>query len=182
MIKINVRTITIILSTLLSICLVNACKKEVNVNDSMNNTQVKSDKLLYDMSKSTSGFTWFKKSDVLLSKSSGSVHPQSFMRTRYNTIAAIKLDASGRIMPGITFPEGSLIVKELHDNATTLARYAILYKKSDSPDADSKGWVWGYINANGGVAEPASNKGSACISCHSQSGNIDYMLMNKFFQ
>ena len=82
---------------------------------------------------------------------------------------------------GATFPEGSLIVKELYDNSTTLGRYAILYKKSGSSDADAKGWVWGYINADGGVAEAASKKGSSCISCHSQADNIDYMLMNKYF-
>jgi hypothetical protein len=84
-------------------------------------------------------------------------------------------------MTGSTFPEGSLIVKELNDNSTTLGRYAILYKKSGSADADAKGWVWGYINADGGVAETASKKGSSCTSCHSQADNIDYMLMNKYF-
>ena len=43
------------------------------------------------------------------------------------------------------------------------------------------GWVWGYINADESIAAPASEKGSQCISCHSQSDNIDYMLMNKYF-
>ena len=74
-----------------------------------------------------------------------------------------------------------MIVKELYENSTTVSRYAILYKKTDSPSADAKGWVWGYIDANGKVAEPASNKGKACISCHNQADNIDYMLMNKYF-
>lgn len=46
-----------------------------------------------------------------------------------------------------------LIVKELYENSSELSRYAILLKKSDSPFADDKGWVWGYINANGKVAE-----------------------------
>jgi hypothetical protein len=117
----------------------------------------------------------------LLSKSSGSGHPQTSLRTKYNKIAATKLDASGKIITNASFPEGSLIVKELYENSNSLSRYAILYKKSDSPFADAKGWVWGYINANGKVAEPASNKGKACISCHTQSDHIDYMLMNKYF-
>jgi hypothetical protein len=133
------------------------------------------------MAKGTSGFTWFKNSSSLLNKSSGSGHPQPFLRTRYNSIASAKLDSTGRIMKGAIFPEGSLIVKELHDNSTTLGRYAILYKKSGSADADAKGWVWGYINADGTVAEVASKKGTSCISCHSQADNIDYMLMNKYF-
>ena len=133
------------------------------------------------MAKNTSGFVWYKNSSSLLEKSSGSAHPQSFLRTRYNSIASAKLDSEGKIQLEATFPEGSLIVKELFENSTKIARYAILYKNSGSEDADSEGWVWGYINSDGKVAEPASKKGASCISCHSQSDNIDYMLMNKYF-
>ncbi len=178
MLKLNTASLTILFLSVLCISLASGCKKEKKVADVENTT----DKTLYDLSKPNGGFVWFKKTDALLNKSSGSAHPQSFLRTRYNSIAASKLDAAGKIISGATFPEGSLVVKELYENSTKLSRYAILYKKSDSPDADAKGWVWGYINADGGVAEAASNKGRSCISCHSQSGNIDYMLMNKFFQ
>jgi len=166
---------TIIISTafLIGIWTINSCKKEKEA--------IGIDKELYEMAKTTSGFTWFNNSSSLLNKSSGSGHPQPFLKTRYNAIAAAKLDSTGKILTGATFPEGSLIVKELHDNSTTLGRYAILYKKSGSADADSKGWVWGYINSDGSVAEAASKKGSSCISCHSQTDNIDYMLMNKYF-
>jgi hypothetical protein len=139
------------------------------------------DQELFSMAKETAGFTWYKNSNSLLSKSAGSGHPQPFLKTRYNSIAASKLTSAGKIQSGASFPEGSLIVKELYENATTLDRYAILYKKSTSPDADAKGWVWGYINANGTVSISANQKGQACISCHSQADHIDYMLMNKYF-
>lgn len=139
------------------------------------------DIVLFDMAKSTDGFSWYKNSETLLNKSSGSGHPQPFLRTRYNSIAALQLDMEGKIIAGTDFPEGSLIVKELYDDASTLGRYAILYKQANNPDADANGWVWGYINANGVVAASASEKGSSCISCHSQAENIDYMLMNKYF-
>ena len=162
----------------LSFCLViiwtiNSCNKEKDATGT--------DKELYDMAKATSSFTWFNNSSSLLSKSSGSGHDQPLLRTRYNSVAAAKLDPSGKIMTGATFPEGSVIVKELYENATTLSRYAVLYKKSASKDADANGWVWGYVDADGTVAEAASKKGSSCISCHSQADNIDYMLMNKYF-
>lgn len=153
---------------------ISSCKK-----DSV--TSVSTDRELYEMAKSTSDFTWFKNSDTLLPKSSGSAHVKPFLKTRYNSIAATMLDANGYVKSNIVFPEGSLIVKELYDNANTLSRYAILYKKSSDPNADAKGWVWGYINTDGSVAESASAKGKSCISCHSQSDNIDYMLMNKYF-
>ncbi|MDP4630704.1 MAG: cytochrome P460 family protein [Flavobacteriales bacterium] len=152
---------------------INSCKRDGQANGT--------DKELYEMAQSTSGFTWFKNSSSLLDKSSGSGHSFPFLRTRYNSIAASKLDSDGNIMADAIFPEGSLIVKELYQNSTTLGRYAILYKKSESADADTNGWVWGYINADGSVASAASNKGSSCSGCHSQSDNIDYMLMNKYF-
>lgn len=136
---------------------------------------------LFGMAQKTSGFTWYKNSAALLDKSSGSGHPQAFLRTRYNSVAATMLDSSGVIKDSIQFPEGSLIVKELYKDASTLSRYAVLYKNSSHEDADTKGWVWGYINADGSIAETAINKGKACINCHSQPGNIDYMLMNSFF-
>lgn len=171
--KKKLKTITVLSFCLVSIWTINSCTKDKEATGTDNE--------LYEMAKATSGFTWFKNSSSLLDKSSGSGHPQPFLRTRYNSVAATKLDSIGKIMTGATFPEGSLIVKELHDNSTTLGRYAILYKKSGSADADAKGWVWGYINADGSVAEASSKKGSSCISCHSQADNIDYMLMNKYF-
>lgn len=152
---------------------INSCKSD--------KVEIETDILLFKMAKSTAGITWYKNSNILLDKSSGSGHPQAYLRTRFNSIAATTLDVNGKIINGSIFPEGSLIVKELFENTTTLSRYAILYKDGNSPDADANGWVWGYIDSDGTVATPASSKGSSCIGCHSQSDNIDYMLMNKFF-
>lgn len=139
------------------------------------------DKELYDMARVSEGFTWYKNSADLLDKSAGSGHPQPFLRTRYNTAASEQLDSAGKVKTGAVFAEGSLVVKELIDNASAVERYAILYKKPGDPNADANGWVWGYINADGSVVVPASAKGSSCAGCHSQAGHIDYMLMNKFF-
>ena len=79
------------------------------------------------------------------------------------------------------FKEESVIVKELFDSDNNLARYAVLFKDTDNEFADAQGWVWGYINSDGTVAETAENRGKACIGCHQQTGSIDYSLMNKFF-
>lgn len=139
------------------------------------------DKDLYEMAKETSGFVWFKYSSALLPKSAGSGHNFAFLRTRFNSTAAAKLDSAGKVINGTTFPEGSLIVKELYINESTFSRYAIMYKKSNSKHADKFGWVWGYINSDGKVVEPANNDGKECTSCHTQGGNIDLTLMNEFF-
>ena len=151
----------------------NACKKDEPATGI--------DKQLLDMAKETTGFTWYKYSDALLNKSSGSAHSEPFLRTRYNSIAATVLDSNGKIIPNSLFPDGSLVVKELFDNSTDIGRYAVLYKKPTDANADAAGWVWGYMNADGTVAEPASNKGSGCRSCHSQANNIDLNLMNIYF-
>jgi hypothetical protein len=165
--------VSILFFCIINILLINSCKKEKEAEGI--------DKEMFDMAVLTSGFTWYKNSDNFLAKSTGSGHPETFLRTRFNTIASQNLDSLGKVIEGSTFAEGSMIVKELHNGENNLNRYAILYKKSGNPNADAKGWVWGYINTNATVAEPAANKGSACISCHLQQGNIDYMLMNLYF-
>lgn len=138
------------------------------------------DRELYDMASETSGFVWFANSDAWLPKSAGSAHNFNNLRTRYNATAATQLDAAGRIRGNASFPDGSLVVKELSDG-NSVELYAILYKQTDHEFADANGWVWGYVNADATVRTSAEEKGAGCISCHSQSENIDYMLMNKFF-
>lgn len=136
---------------------------------------------LYELAKETNGYTWFKNSNTALPKSSGSGHSSPLLRTRFNDIASTQLDTLGLVKTGILFPEGSVIVKELLKSDNTLERYAVLLKEESNEFADANGWVWGYLNADGTVTASAEDKGKACIGCHSQTGNIDYMLMNKFY-
>lgn len=169
----KLKKITILSAYLAGVLLIHSCKKDKAAEGT--------DKELYEMSKNNAGFVWYKNSDALLDKSSGSGHPQPFLKTRFNATAAAQLGSNGKINTGAVFPEGSLIVKELYDKSKKLVRYAILYKNSSSSEADAKGWVWGYLNEDGTVAESSTKKGTTCIGCHSQSDNIDYMLMNKYF-
>lgn len=162
-----------IVATITACIVVLSCKKE-------NTPAMGIDEEMLTLARSTTGFTWYKNSQSLLGKSSGSGHNYAFLRTRFNAVATASLDNGGKVKEGAVFPEGSLIVKEL-TNGTEPERYAILLKRSGHEVADANGWIWGYINADGTVAEPASKKGNICTGCHSQAGNIDYMLMNKFF-
>jgi hypothetical protein len=136
---------------------------------------------LFSLAEASAGFVYYKNSDAFLDKSAGTGHNFPFLRTRFNGLAATQLDGNKKVIEGAVFPEGSLIVKDLYNSKEKLERYAILFKDSDSEAADANGWVWGYIDAKGTVAEPALNKGASCIGCHSQSGNIDYTLMNLYF-
>lgn len=137
------------------------------------------DSEMYELGRSDNGFTWYKNSSAqLTSNSDFSGHSESKQRTRFNSVAATMLDADFKVMEGITFPEGSLIVKELYNNSGNLRTYAMLYKRPDLPEADDAGWVWGYFNEKGGIRAPASEQGSQCRGCHNQQGSIDYTLIN----
>ena len=166
----------ILIAAFASIAIIfNACKSDPE-------DTVGIDKEMYDLSKTTSGFTWYKLSSAFLNKSSGTGHSEALIRTRYNATAAGVLDSTGKVQNGAVFPQGSLIVKELHESASKFNRYAIMLKRAGAAEADASNWVWGYINADGSVAEPAKNKGASCRGCHSQEGHIDLTLMNKYFE
>lgn len=137
---------------------------------------------IFNKAKSNEGFVWFKYSSVALQKTTGSGHSQPLLKTRYNLIAAQQLDSVGRIKTNFDFKEDAMVVKELLDNNGNVEIYAVLYKNSKHPNADSKGWVWGYYNKDGTARISSSLKGKDCSGCHSQNGNKDYMLMNKYYQ
>jgi hypothetical protein len=136
------------------------------------------DAKFFETAKITTGTVWYKNSDAFLGRTAKSGHPQPFMRTRYNAIAAAQLDASGKVKAGTTFPEGSVLTKDLVNTDKTLFGYALMWKRKSDPNADKDGWVWSELTSSGGVLIGISQKGSACISCHSNSGQIDKTLMN----
>lgn len=139
------------------------------------------DARLLDLARDLNGVTWYANNATPLPRSSGSGHQEAFLRTRYNSVAASVLDSAFMVTLDTLFPEGSLIVKELMTDASTLGSYAILLKDSDDPAADASGWIWGYIQADGTVRIPASEKGASCRGCHTQPGHIDQSLMNISF-
>lgn len=116
-----------------------------------------SDAELLELAMDDAGFTWYNESDGLLPRSSGSGHAQAFLRTRFNSIAATVLDTNRKVLPDTAFPNGSAIVKELFDDASTLALYHPP-KKPSHPYADAEGWVWGYVRPDGEVREPSRNQ------------------------
>ena len=136
---------------------------------------------LYERARTAEANVWYAFNDTLLGRSSGSGHSAPYLRTRYNATAATVLDSTGRVVTDTIFPQGSLIVKDLMNDATTLERYAIMLKRSSDPAADADGWVWGYIFPDGEVIVSAADQGAACRNCHGQTGQIDRTLMNKYF-
>lgn len=136
---------------------------------------------LLRLAQDTSGQVFYHNSGALLPRSAGSGHPQAFLRTWYNPTAAAYLDSVSGAVLDTLFTDGSAIVKELYAQPGNIALYAIMFKKSDHPNADQDGWVWAEIKPSGEVDIPSSDRGAACRGCHSQSGNIDFTLMNAYF-
>src|SRR5687768_7984622 len=85
---------------------------------------------LYNEATATTGFTYYQDNPIIRASSGASGH-LGYMRVRFNTIAQSVLGLDGRLPVGSSFPNGSLIVKELYDNASgSIQLYAVMKKDS----------------------------------------------------
>jgi hypothetical protein len=128
------------------------------------------DSTLFSQMQSTTGYHYYKEG-VILDPAQASPHTQ--FKLRFNQIAWAALDESGELPVGATFPEGSIIVKEVHTSGS-LTLYAVIKKGSVHPDA-AKGWLWAEYRIDGGVAYGIGQKGIGCTSCHSSGTHRDFV-------
>ncbi len=127
------------------------------------------DKALYDSCKNIPVFLYYKNDPSLVY--SGVHGPHGAFKLRFNKRAYAALTDNGKLPANQTFPNGSMIVKDIQSSG----RYALMYKKSGS-------WLWAEINSDGTVAfSAASDPAAACISCHSQSGQRDLVVSFNFY-
>jgi hypothetical protein len=102
-----------------------------------------------------------------------SASPHGNFKLRFNQEALSSLDGSGELPQGGTFPEGSVIVKEVYVN-NVLNIYAIMKKAPLDANA-ANGWVWSEIGPNGKVQYSIKGKGNGCVSCHDDLPNRDFV-------
>jgi hypothetical protein len=157
----------ILVSTSL-ILLIASCKKE----------DKNLDEELYNETKSAGGFIYYKGDNTVLQSSTASPH-LGYFRVRYNASAYSALTDTGKLPVGGSFPEGSIVVKELYTTLTGELKMLAVMKKSSKPQA-GEGWLWSEYNADGSVVVPASEKGKSCISCHSTNAR-DYNRLFDLF-
>jgi len=165
------KTTTIATSLLLiaSITLLTQCKKNAEG----------ADKVLFDKSNTTSGFTFYKNNSSVLPTSNQGGHNEPF-RVRFNAIAQAALTDNGKLPAGGSFPEGSLIVKEQYDaNGSTVKLLAVM-EKATTNSASGAGWIWAKYSPDGKVIISIDDKGSACINCHSTNAR-DYGRLYELF-
>jgi hypothetical protein len=138
------------------------------------------DRALFDKSKTTTGFTYYKGDDTILPSSPQSAH-NAFFRVRFNATAQAALTDNGKLPAGGAFPDGSLIVKELYDSQTGgLALLAIMEKATGNSSAGAN-WLWAEYKPDGKLGYSVSKKGSGCTGCHSTTGHRDYMRLFELF-
>ncbi len=70
-------------------------------------------------------------------------------------------------------PESSIIVKENYTNEKSLDAIAVMYKVKGY-DAANNNWFWAKYRPDGAI--DAEGKVEACISCHGQKKDNDYIF------
>jgi len=137
--------------------------------DSTAESSSDSDSELYEET-TTSDLVSYQDTDTTYEPAANSPHGD--FKLKFNDVAVSAFDSSGRLPTDGTFPDGSLVVKEVQSNGT-LSLYAIMKKDSKSSVAGN-GWLWAEYDTDGTVLSSINGKGSSCISCHSQSPHRDY--------
>jgi len=144
-----------------------SCTKEIAKNPEL----AFSDKALFDSCRNNAAFHYYKNKDTVYHVDPASNSPHGAFKLKFNAIAFAALTDSGKFPVGKRFPEGSMVVKEVQSNGM----YAFMYKHNSS-------WLWGEVHADG--TTPFSvykDPKAACVSCHSQSGQRDFVLSFKFY-
>jgi len=152
------KTKTIAISMLLvaSAVMLTQCKKEVTG----------ADKTLFEKSNTTTGFTYYKNNTAILPSSNLGGHNKPY-RVRYNAIAQAALTDNGKLPAGGSFPDGSLIVKEVYDAGGNTLQILAVMEKAPGNSAAGAGWLWAEYSPDGKEVISVADKGQACISCHS---------------
>lgn len=111
-------------------------------------------------------YTVFPKADEFTAgRLNGSEAHRPVIRVSLNATAAGALQ-NGRLPSGGTFPDGSIVFKEIKSSATApTTLYAVMVKDRANSLAGN-GWLWAEYGPTGSVTFSISNRGSACTSCH----------------
>ncbi len=128
----------------------------------------KTNEALYEDATSGS-LSFYKSKDTIWDPKGGSPHGN--FKLKFNQTAFNALGADGKLPTGQTFPDGSVIVKEVYSGGS-LVLYAIMKKDPKSKFASNK-WVWGEYEPNGKVKFGVDKEGKGCVSCHTGGTNRD---------
>lgn len=148
------------------IIIIQSCKKD-KADPPVDTTEVD----LYNTIINTSEFTYYAGTPTITAAAGNS--PHGFERVRFNGTTKAVLDSTGKLPIGSSFPNGSIIVKDVFTSDTG-GHFGYAVMKKDPANINSAGgYLWAEFNVNGTVDYSITNKGAACVGCHSGSTNRD---------
>lgn len=125
------------------------------------------DRVLFSMISGETVYMWYKNDSAIVPTSEETERAHdNFMRIRFNQKASSVLDASGKLPEGKTFPDSSIIVKEIFSDKSKPAELlAVMVKMKDDNNA-GKDWLWAEYTPAGETEYSVNKKGGVCIKCH----------------
>ena len=131
-----------------------------------------SDATLLSLAQNVSSFSYFKNKTDTLNADPESAH-FDYVRVRFNPKASFAMNDSLNNLTAQSFPDESMIVKEIYNQkGGPLRNYAIMYKLRNAANNGS-GWIWAEIKPDGEVIYSASKKGDQCVACHASGNAVD---------
>lgn len=151
---------------LLSFSLV-SCRDAGTFNPPPGTEQISTDPQLFALVTQTQPFTsytLFPRVDSITSGTLNGSHAHRPMVRVSMNAAAFGALQNDTLPAGSSFPDGSIIFKQIVDNAQTVL-YAIMVKDRSNPLAGN-GWLWAEYEPSGTVRFSITSRGSICTTCH----------------
>jgi hypothetical protein len=165
--------------SVISVCIILAltfisCSKEDNNNNTSDENEL-SDQEIYERANNKTGFVYYKNITDTLTAAAASPH-KTFILVRFNDVALNVIGPDGKLQPGKSFPDESIIVNEIYQKKGGKPdRIAVMIKRPKDINSES-GWLWTEFKTDGSAKVSAADKGSQCVSCHAGQGNKDLVL------
>ncbi len=123
-------------------------------------------------------YTLFPNADSVTSGTlNGSTAHQPIVRVSLNAVALQALE-NGRLPAFTSFPDGSIVFKQIRRGAET-DLFAIIYKDSDNPLA-TNGWLWAEIWPDGTPFISITLGGRNCTGCHARELGVQNDFVRTF--
>lgn len=116
------------------------------------------DELLLTWAKDTAGKSFYANGSGVSTFTSDAAHGSRPYGLRMNKKAFDACTAAGKLPTGATFPDSSMLVKELRNNGV-IEQYAILYKHNGA-------WKWAEYKPDGTMQQKITDDSNVCTSCH----------------
>lgn len=150
------------------VLLVNACSQKEDASPTVPAVITKGniDSILFvESSAASEQFLPYQNVDTVRPSSAFTAHSDYF-KVRLNARARSVLGADGRLPVGKSFPDGSIIVKDIYSEKTGVRKLVAIMKKESANPYSAQGWLWNELLDNGGDYVSVKGKGAQCVSCH----------------